>query len=548
MLSLTAMLAMAVPAKRGQYKTVTMADGSQVKVELRGDEFCHYWQAEDGRTFIKDNAMGLFKTADMAKLTAKAEAKRLPLLASRAKKAAAQKASASGNTVYSGKKKGLIILIEFSDVKFAEADSLVLFKRMANETGFSDGKFRGSVKDYFLSQSYGQFELDFDVAGPIAMPNGYAYYGGNDSNGDDQYDKIAEMIVSACKSIDGDIDFSQYDWDGDGEVDQIFILYAGYGEASYDDANTIWPHEWDLKSAGSWYDSAKKTYVYGETPTLDGVVINTYACSNELGSDGSVDGIGTICHEFSHCLGLPDMYGTDDNKIYGMGRWSIMCYGCYNNDSFCPANYTSYERMVSGWLTPTVLSNDTIVSGMKPTADDGSAYIIYNDGHTNEYYMLENRQQSGWDAGLRGGGLLVVHVDYSASAWTNNSVNTKSRQRCTIIAADDTLGYANEYGDPYPYNGNNLLTNTSTPAAKLNNANNDGTYYMNKPIYDITRNDDGTMSFSFGNEMAGISGIAVDASQKADDRIFSIDGRFVGKNLNALPKGIYIMNGKKILK
>jgi len=707
--ALTAALAMAVPAKRGQYKTVTMADGSQVKVELRGDEFCRYWQAEDGRMFINDNATGLYKTIDAESLNAKATAKRQVMTSGKAKRAAARRASGEVNNLYTGKKKGLIILVEFADKKFAEGDDLALYKRIANEVGFNEGSFKGSVKDYFLAQSNGQFELDFDVVGSVAMENNYAYYGAN-TNGEDDYQKVAEMVITACKSVDSEVDFTQYDWDGDGEVDQVYVLYAGHGEASYSrDPNTIWPHEYYLKYAGATYNSNGYLLSYGETPVLDGVTVDTYACGCELGSSESIDGIGTLCHEFSHCLGLPDMYDTSNYGYFGMGKWDIMDQGSYNGDSFCPPNYTSYERMVSGWLNPTELVNDTTVTGMKSLSDNGEAYIIYNDAHKDEYYLMENRQKTGWDAEVPGSGMLILHVDYDASAWYNNTVNATRKQRCTIFPADNYLiSGKSEACDAYPYGNNNELTNASKPAATLNNANTDGTYYMNKPITDIVYNEDSTMNFVFSNDNnsvsdytlpqsyifyesfdkcdgtggndgsyntsassgnvpnnadndgwmsgssrpaykcglfgsstvngtattpeiningeytlwlkaapftdsktsyklkvevaegdatltrssfvmrtgqwvvcktaikgtgatklrfsvntgrfylddvcvgtedeAGINNIAIDASRKADNRIFSIDGRYVGKNLNALPKGIYIMDGKKILR
>lgn len=503
------MSVMAVPAKRGLYTTVTLTDGTEVKVELRGDEFCHFWQAEDGRKFVKDLSTGLFKTADIATLTAKADVKRRPALANRAKRAA-RKVEAGNTSLYQGKKKGLIILVDFTDKTFAEGHDSVLYNRIANEEGFThDDGFIGSVKDYFKAQSYGQFELDFDIAGPVTMPNGYTYYGANDSSGNDDYTKIAELVITACKAIDSNIDFSQYDWDGDGYVDQVFILFAGHGENSYSDENTIWPHEYNLEGAGGTYNDSGLLLVAGDTPELDGVKVNTYACSCELGSSEKIDGIGTICHEFSHCLGLPDMYDTSYSGYYGMGSWSLMDAGNYNGDGFCPANYTSYERTFIGWITPVELYNDTTVTGMKALADGGEAYIIYNEGHKDEYYMLENRQLTGWDAQLPNSGMLILHVDYDKTYWDYNYVNSTSTQHCTIFAADNVLSKTSTVAtDPYPYKSassgkilNNELTNVSSPAAKLNNANTDGSYYMNKSVTDIALSEDGTMSFNFSNEI-----------------------------------------------
>lgn len=471
-----------------------MADGTEVRVELRGDEFCSYWQAADGRKLVQNNSTGFYEIADMEAMKAKADQLRLSARRSKSNDIQTRDALGGDHQPYVGTKKGLIILVQFADTKFWEDHTPALYQRIANEEGFNEMGFSGSVKDYFKDQSYGQFELDFDIAGPVTLPNNYSYYGGPINGQDDNPTALGEMVISACEAIDNDIDFTNYDWDGDGEVDQVFILYAGHGEASWDDPNTIWPHEWNLHSA------------LGRTLTLDGVKIDTYACSCELGVKTEnnkrvecIDGIGTICHEFSHCLGLADMYDTSYSGNYGMGDWDIMDQGSYNGDGYLPANYTSYERMYAGWIEPTELKENCEISSMKDLASSGEAYIIYNDNNKNEYYLLENRQLTGWDAGLPNSGLLILHVDFDANVWKQNLVNSTSRQRCTIFIADNNPD-ENDAGDIYPYSYNNSLTNTSTPAATLNNMNTDGSKYMNKSIRNITRNGDGTVSFTFENE------------------------------------------------
>ena len=125
-----------------------------------------------------------------------------------------------------------------------------------------------------------------------------------------------------------------------------------------------------------------------------------------------IEGIGTICHEFTHCLGLPDIYDTAYGGGYGMGYWDLMNSGSYNSNGYIPAGFTSYEKMYCGWSQPIELKNDTVITGMKPLSEGGESYIIYNDANRNEYYLLENRQKTGWDAGIPGNGLLVIHVDY----------------------------------------------------------------------------------------------------------------------------------------
>lgn len=488
-IALMSTLVFAVPAKRGIWKTVKTADGTEVRVELRGDEFCSYWQAVDGRKFVHNSTTGFYDIANLEEMTAKANQMRL---SARSNKSNIETRGALGgeHQPYIGTKKGLIILVQFADTKFWPDHTPALYDRIANEEGFNEMGFNGSVKDYFKDQSYGQFELDFDIAGPVTLPNGYAYYGAPTNGANDNSRALGEMVMDACEAVDADINFKDYDWDNDGEVDQVFILYAGHGQASWNDVNTIWPHEWNLRSAS------------GRTLTLDGVTINTYACSCELGGKTNpecIDGIGTICHEFSHCLGLADMYDTSYSGNYGLGKWGLMDQGSYNGDSYLPANYTSYERMYAGWIEPTELKENCQVDKMTALAETGEAYIIYNDNNSNEYYLLENRQLNGWDAGLPNSGLLILHVDFDPIIWQQNLVNSTSRQRCTIFIADNNPN-SNEAGDIYPYGYNNSLTNTSTPAATLNNANIDGSKFMNKSVRDITRNSDGTISFSFENE------------------------------------------------
>lgn len=541
----------AIPAKRGLWRTIKLADGTEVRAELRGDETCSYYRTEDGRIFARNSTTGLYESTDTETLMAKASARRSTAQARRAKRAQKVMASATtGTSQYIGAKKGLIILVNFSDVKFEDNHDLALYKRIANEEGFTNEMgFIGSVRDYFKDQSNGQFDLTFDVIGPVTMSNGHAYYGEPTDGEKDNDVAVANMVIDACKAVDSEVDFSTYDWDGDGEVDQVFILYAGYGEASSGNKNTIWPHEWDL------YNALWPNYK-GER--LDGVLINTYACGSELGGDGNIDGIGTICHEFSHCLGLPDMYDTSSYGNYGMDLWSVMDQGSYNGDGFCPPNYTSYERMYIGWQQPIELNEDQEITGMESLSDYGNTYIIYNDGDKDEYYLLENRQLNRWDAGLPNSGLLILHVDFDANLWANNSVNSTKTEMCTIFHADNqdlkSYDYYNEYitdriNDIYPYGSNNSLTGSSKPSATLHNRNTSGTFRMNKDITEITEHDDGTISFNFQNKnrASAISSIQADG-QASDNRIFTIDGRYAGKDLDALEKGIYIINGKKVIK
>ncbi|MCR4852455.1 MAG: M6 family metalloprotease domain-containing protein, partial [Prevotella sp.] len=404
---------------------------------------------------------------------------------------------------YKGQKKGIIILVNFSNVSFKSSNNNALFQSIANEENYTNANlgFKGSMRDYFYKQSDGQFELTFDVVGPYTVSNTQSYYGGNDSSGDDKYP--ATMVIEACQLAANDVNFADYDWDGDGEVDQVYVVYAGKGEADGGASSTIWPHEWTLDAANYFGD--------GSGPqTIDGVTINTYACGPELnGSTGKIAGIGTMCHEFSHCLGYPDFYDTDYSGGQGMGYWDLMDSGSYNGDGYQPAGYTSYERWVAGWKTPVELDKNTKVENMKSLQDGGDAYIIYNDNNNKEYFLLENRQFSGWDESLPGDGLLILHVDYDSLTWANNQPNdTPSRQRMTWIPADNeyqyetynfTKYYSFEYmaNDPFPYGSVNAFSQSTTPAAKFNNKTSNGTYYMDWEVNSITQNSDGTVSFVY---------------------------------------------------
>ena len=517
-LLLGVMAAGAMPAKPGQKKMLKLGNGTTVEARLVGDEHGHYWLATDGKAFKKVKGTDFYAEVDAnsvvekaSKRRAKANAKRHSRLAPKNKKKAAQVCS------YNGSKKGLIILVEYQDVKFQPENNQALFNRIANETNFSEGEFVGSVHDYFLAQSEGLFDLTFDVVGPYPLANDRAYYGENADTETAEDLRAEEMIVEACKMADADVNFADYDWDGDGEVDQVFVLYAGNGEANYGDEDSVWPHEWTL--SGAQYYGANVSPL-----KLDGVTIDTYACSNELQPkqiskteevlSWKIEGIGTICHEFSHCLGYPDFYDTNYQNS-GMGYWELMDAGSYNGEGYCPAGFTSYERWVAGWKEPVELTEDTEVSAMKALQNGGDTYIIYNDGNKNEYFLLENRQWTGWDEELPGSGLLILHVDYNENAWWNNEVNTtKNHERMTWIAADNKKKYETYEGaryydfydmenDPYPYKSNNSFSNTSTPAATLFNKNTDGTKKLNKSVTDITQNSDGTISFMFKTDSSG---------------------------------------------
>lgn len=501
LLSISAVLAaiaiQAMPVKPGICRNITLADGTVVKAELVGDEHLTYWRTADGACYRQTPSAGVFSKVELSALQSEYDA----VVAQKAarEKAILESARTSmpvkkvEGSKFQGKKKCLVILANFADTKFKPEHTLDLYKQIINGENYSDETlgFKGSVRDYFKAQSGGQFEIDFDVVGPVDLPKGYAGYGKNDASGRDQAVLVYPMVEDAVNLAKDQVtDWKQYDWDGDGLVEEVFVLYAGHGQAKYpQDPDLVWPH----KSA------------IDPMTVADGVKVSVYACSSELGATEAIDGIGAFCHEFSHCMGLKDHYDIN-GRGYGTGFWDIMCFGCYNGNSFLPAEYNSYEKMFCGWKEPIVLNAEPQkIEGMKALAAGGDTYIFYNDGNENEYYMLENRQKTGWDAALPGEGLIVLHVDYSKGAWEDNQVNyNAARQRMTVIPADNTLGSTDEdkAGDAWPYQGNNSLTNYSRPACTVYNANTDGTGYMNKYLLNITQNADGTISFEYTTKSA----------------------------------------------
>lgn len=438
-----------------------------------------------------------------------------------------------------GKKKGLVILVNFQDTKMQAAHTQGLFDAMMNQEGFQENQHIGSVRDYFLDQSYGQLDVSFDVVGPITVSHSLAHYGANDASGSDV--RAGALVAEACNLVKDKVDFSHYDWDGDGEVEQVCLIYAGYSEAQdHDNSHSewIWPHEWQLSAND-----------YGSPLRLDGVTINTYAVSSELDGNSGNDlaGIGTMCHEFSHCLGLPDFYDTSgaSNAAFGMNAWSLMDYGAYNNHGATPSAYTAYERMFCGWLVPTELNSPSDVQGLRPVTTVPEAYIIYNEANRQEYYLLANHQQEKWDAHAAARGLMVMHVDYDKEAWLQNRVNTnKNRQRCTIIPADNSKSSYSLAGDLYPNGGRNTaLSNLSTPAARLNTPNSDGQRLMSKDLSNI-RDENGLISFQFmgGGNVLHINSLATELLS-GKTNIYDLQGK-AHRHTNT--RGIYIVNGQKI--
>lgn len=464
----TAIGAMAVPAKRTTF-IATQPDGTQVTLTRAGDEFNKYFLTDDNQVVVGNKTDGYYfakvdaasgciaaseiKATDAANRTAAQTAfvstlnhmklneamsktSRMSRITPRERersyapsKGKASLPAQSGVGLFpgstfpkTGSPKGLIILVEYSDVKFNSSyDAGDYFRRMVNEKGFSDYNGTGSVSDWFAVASMGQFTPDFDVYGPVTLPNKQAYYGGNNSRGDDL--RPEEMIIDGCTLLDSQINFKDYDTDGDGYVDNVFVFYAGQGEASYGSDDTVWPHQWELTSAG-------------KSLVLDGVRIDRYACSNEW-ERTAPDGIGTFVHEFSHVMGLPDLYHTTENVYYTPCNWSVMDYGPYNNDGRTPPTYSIFERNAMGWIDPIVLDSTPRSIELAHIEESNEGCLIPTSKNT-EFFLLENRQQQGWDKYLPGHGMLIWHIDYNSTVWRNNSVNnTKSHQYVDIEEANN---------------------------------------------------------------------------------------------------------------
>lgn len=494
--------ALAVPAKPGVLHVET-ADGSTLSVRLVGDEYFHQYFTEDGypltevdgnfyycdytdggklvNSGIKATEAALRDTRSAAFLNkislkdvgrrVKAYAETLPRrehFSTQAtmpiKSAPARQADSNDGPPYErgyglfpdlrfpacGNQKAIVILVEYQDTKFRLDDPHDYFSRMLNETGFNDYGGTGCAKEYFSLNSNGNFNCDFDVYGPITLSRNMSYYGGNDYNGDDQHP--ADMVKEACEQLDDVVDFSEYDRNHDGVVDNVFVFYAGRGEASGGAANTVWPHSWNMASAG--YSN-----LY-----FDGVRIHTYGCSNEW--EGTrPDGVGTFIHEFSHVMGLPDLYATSYTGSFTPGAWSALDYGPYNNDGMTPPMYGAFERYALGWMEPREILDPA--NAFLPPIAENVAGVIRTPKDT-EFFLVENRQQTGWDKYIPGHGMLVWHVDYNENVWNRNQVNnTPSHQYVDIEEADGSQSEYSRDGDAFPgTSGKTEFTADTNPAMR----------------------------------------------------------------------------------
>lgn len=328
----------------------------------------------------------------------------------------------------------LVLLVEFQDVTFSLADPHQYYDAFFNEEGFSVDGGTGSVRDYYREQSQERFDIDFDVCGPIRLSRSYAYYGQNASDGMDLHP--ADMMQEALDTLfkrNPERDFSRYDWNGDGEADMLFAVYAGRGENYVTTQPTLmWPHMFTFTQQKEIYDDGVGRKNVG------GIWFDMYACSCELkGRTGTmIDGIGAACHEFMHGLGVPDTYNSFPGS--GMGDYDLMAKGNYLNDCRTPCSLAGFHKMLLGWVDAEEISSERSVTAMAPVTEAAEIYVLYNEEDRKECFVIENRQKQSWDSYIPDAGLTVTHVDYDEEVWGTLYINGDiNHQRMALM--DESL-------------------------------------------------------------------------------------------------------------
>ena len=569
---------------------VRQADGSVITVILRGDEHINWYTTLDGVLLVQgtDNNYYIGKVEKSGNLIATQQLAHEALTRSQVErnliakqdkdkffayvnKIAEESENAYNNSPltrgpivdtgyggvpyfpHTGSPKALVILAEFQDTTFTIQDTKKVFTNyLMNEGHFSDTRYGQNqnykgVRGYFKDCSYGQFTPFFDVVGPIKLPRKHAIYGAGN-------DRMDLLLADACAAVDDLVDFAKYDANNDGIVDLVYIIYAGHSANYHDNkVSNIWPKSGTITISNKF----------------DGKSIRRYGVSNELnGSDKTsknnkkINGIGLFCHEFSHTLGLPDIYAyhtdAENQDDQGMEFWDLMDGGTGVRGGRVPASYLAWEREVMGWMKIDELKKDSSIENLKSIDNSGKAYKIVNPNNSNEYIVLQSMQKGawnqGWGDGTYGKGLLAYRVSYPYNKVNvfDFPNNVKGKPRVIPIPADGKIlaaanagGSLNTYiqqlnGDPYPYNGIDKINEFTMY---------DGTI-LKRSIYDIVENDvERQVSFKFkNNEPTAIQSLSIVERSTSDNRIYTLDGRYVGTDASILPHGIYIQNNKKFVK
>lgn len=549
----------AIPAAPFPGKVV-QPDGTTLTVRLTGDEFAHITVTTDGYTLVEETGGyyyaqagtdgTLVSTGVLAHDPEDRQANETALLQNtpkgirvkkeikqprrRLNKALLQSGAAgndnvlvSGGYPLRGKTRSLVILVEFNDIDFVTPDTYNVFNDMLNKPGYDKREHIGCAADYFRIQSGGLFDPSFDVYGPVRASKASTYYGENDAAGDDMY--VWELVLEVCRKLDDQINFADYDLDGDGCVDNVYLFYAGYGENfAGNKAAWIWPHAYYMHA---WN-------LPDQEVTFDGVKIDSYGCCAELyGSTGTDTGaMGTFCHEFGHILGLPDTYDvnySEDGSGNHPDQWDIMASGSYlpatRNCGAVPAGYTGLERYMLGWGEPVELTKPQTVS--LPSLQENNTFLRISTPDPNEFYILENRQQrtGSYDRYIPSHGLLIWHVDRRTDATVSvtiggerhtltcmelwdldyNSINSNADHQCLEIEkASGNSGSKSTLDTPFP--GRQMktsFTDTTDPSMKTWN----GTA-LDKPITNI-RELSGVITFDFCGGGEGVKMQAIEPTQ-----------------------------------
>ncbi len=429
----------AVPADE-YWQLFYQPDGTTVELCLAGDEYERHYEGRDGYVY-EQRSDGFWERLNKSESEQQIARRRSVSPLSRRPRRVGDVNLAP---------RGLVILANYSDVSFDPSNDRKGMEEMLNSDDYSYEGATGSARRYFIDQSDGKYAPQFDVAGPVTLDKPRSYYGAN--NGSSLDVNASQMVVDACvKADEAGVDFTPYDNDHDGTVDFVFIIFADKGEADGGPAESIWPHNWYVRSG------AKKTCI------VDGLYIDNYACAAEKnGRTGKRTGIGTFCHEFGHVIGLPDYYDTKSGVNYSNRLtpryWSVMDVGSYLNDSKTPPNYSAYDRYYLGWLTPVNIGTEEQRITLNPIGTQGyTTYQVTASGQLvsarkeETVYYIECRERIGWDKYLPGHGMLVWQVKYNNSTWHNNTPNnTAYAPRYTLLSATGSTTDIGTSSDSYP--------------------------------------------------------------------------------------------------